>query len=46
MGLVTTSAQLDGAAQANLVIGSVWESLELKLQLFGKLDCLVRADTP
>jgi 3-hydroxybutyryl-CoA dehydrogenase len=43
---VRPSAELAGAAQADLVIEAAYESLELKLKLFAELGRLARPTTP
>ena len=42
LGLITPTLEIDAAKDADLVIEAVFEDLEVKKELFGKLDAIVK----
>src|SRR4051812_30449694 len=44
LGRITTTTDLDVVAQADLVVEAVFESLDVKTEVFGQLDRLCRDD--
>ncbi|MFI9647432.1 3-hydroxyacyl-CoA dehydrogenase family protein [Streptomyces sp. NPDC052040] len=45
LGRITTTTELDAAADADIVVEAVFEKLEVKHEIFRTLDKLVREDT-